>query len=149
MISTTTVISPPTLLWSPTNGDSHLQYLNFFFISQTLFHRAMLNDERDYPEPHEFRPERFLKNGKLDSSVRDPVDIAFGFGRRWAFFLFFFPLVHIITVSGRICPGKHLAHSILTLTAASVLSNFDLVRDVDENGRVIVPKREYNSAGIR
>jgi hypothetical protein len=42
----------------------------------------MLNDERDYPEPHIFKPERFLKNGKLDSSVRDPVDIAFGFGRR-------------------------------------------------------------------
>jgi cytochrome P450 len=52
---------------------------------------AMLNDERDYPEPHIFKPERFLKNGQLDSSVRDPMDIAFGFGRR-------------------ICPGKHLAH---------------------------------------
>jgi cytochrome P450 len=42
----------------------------------------MLYDERDYPDPHEFRPERFLKNGQLDSSVRDPMDIAFGFGRR-------------------------------------------------------------------
>jgi cytochrome P450 len=48
----------------------------------TLLHRAMLNDERDYPEPSEFRPERFLSNGKLDSSIRDPMDIAFGFGRR-------------------------------------------------------------------
>ena len=44
----------------------------------------MLNEERDYPEPRVFKPERFLKNGKLDSSVRDPFDIAFGFGRRWA-----------------------------------------------------------------
>jgi cytochrome P450 len=42
----------------------------------------MLNDERDYPEPHIFKPERFLKNGKLDGSARDPLDIAFGFGRR-------------------------------------------------------------------
>ena len=48
----------------------------------TLLKRAMLNDERDYPEPREFRPERFLKDGQLDPSVRDPVDIAFGFGRR-------------------------------------------------------------------
>ena len=48
----------------------------------TIFLRAMLNDERDYPEPREFRPERFLRNGKLDDSVRDPMDIAFGFGRR-------------------------------------------------------------------
>jgi hypothetical protein len=39
----------------------------------------MLNNERDYPEPREFKPERFLSNGKLDSSlaVRDPMDFAF------------------------------------------------------------------------
>jgi len=42
----------------------------------------MLNDEWDYPEPREFRPERFLRNRKLNPSVRDPMDIAFGFGRR-------------------------------------------------------------------
>jgi hypothetical protein len=42
----------------------------------------MLNDVRYYPEPHIFKPERFLKDGKPDSSVRDPVDMAFGFGRR-------------------------------------------------------------------
>ena len=42
----------------------------------------MLHDERVYPDPYEFKPERFLKNGKLDSSVRDPMEIAFGFGRR-------------------------------------------------------------------
>ena len=42
----------------------------------------MLYDERDYPEPHIFKPERFLKNGELDSSVKDPMDIGFGFGRR-------------------------------------------------------------------
>jgi hypothetical protein len=45
----------------------------------------MLNDERDYPDPREIKPERFLKNGKLDSLVRDPMDIALGFGRRRAF----------------------------------------------------------------
>ena len=56
-------------------------YISFFsFLTLSL--RAMLNDERDYPEPREFKPERFLRNGKLDNSVRDPMDIAFGFGRR-------------------------------------------------------------------
>ena len=53
-----------------------------FLVSTTIFLRAMLNDERDYPEPREFLPERFLRNGRLDESVRDPMDIAFGFGRR-------------------------------------------------------------------
>ena len=85
-----------------------------------------MNDERDYPEPHEFNPERFLNDGKLNSSVRDPMDIAFGFGRRSIFFLH--QSMSDIIRSGRICPGKHLAHSILTLTAASVLSTFDLIR---------------------
>ena len=42
----------------------------------------------------------------------------------------------------------HLAHSILTLTAASVLSTFDLVRKVDENGREIEPKREYTKSSM-
>ena len=55
---------------------------HIFCTSTTLYHRAMLNDDQDYPEPREFRPERFLRNGKLDDSVRDPMDIAFGFGRR-------------------------------------------------------------------
>ena len=89
MISTTTIIFPPNLLRFPTNGDFRLLLLNHFenfLVSQILLPRAMLNDERVYPEPQEFRPERFLKNGVLDNSVRDPMDIAFGFGRRCAFF---------------------------------------------------------------
>ena len=49
---------------------------------QSIGLQTKLSDERDYPEPHEFKPERFLKDGQLDSSVRDPMDIAFGFGRR-------------------------------------------------------------------
>ena len=44
--------------------------------------RAMLHDEDDYPDPTAFHPERFLKDGKLDPSVRDPSQMAFGFGRR-------------------------------------------------------------------
>jgi len=106
--------------------DYHIPAKSIVFPNQW----AMLNDERDYPEPHEFKPERFLKNGKLDSSVRDPMDIAFGFGRR-------------------ICPGKHIAHSTVTLAAAYVLSTFDLLRKVDVNGREIEPKREYTISGIR
>ena len=44
--------------------------------------RAVLHDPEVYPEPEEFRPERFLKDGKLDPEVRDPATVAFGFGRR-------------------------------------------------------------------
>ena len=48
--------------------------------------------------------------------------------------------------SDRICPGQHLAHSTLTLAAASVLSTFDLLRKVDENGQETEPKREYTKS---
>ena len=63
-------------------------------------------------------------------------------------YLFLLSLVRwqclIVHRFGRICPGRRVAHSLLTITAASVLSTFDLVKKVDENGRVINPKREYS-----
>jgi cytochrome P450 len=36
-----------------------------------------------YPNPETFDPERFLKDGSLDKSVRDPTTYIFGFGRRY------------------------------------------------------------------
>ena len=80
----------------------------------------MLNDERVYPEPHEFKPERFLKGGKLDTSVRDPMDIAFGFGRRWAlFFIFPFTSPRLIAVLVEFAPENisliQFSHSLLPL----------------------------------
>ena len=71
-------------------------------------------------------------------------------GEIFLLFLSHHPMFHCRHRFGRICPGKHLAQSTLTLTAASVLSTFDLVRKVDENGLEIVPEREYTkSGGIR
>ena len=43
---------------------------------------TILNDDKAYPEPSAFKPERFLKDGKLDPSVRNPTVAAFGYGRR-------------------------------------------------------------------
>lgn len=48
----------------------------------------MLRDVDDYPNPEEFRPERYLidHDGVLvrNKTVRDPLSFAFGFGRRCA-----------------------------------------------------------------
>ena len=41
-----------------------------------------MHDPEVYEEPFEFRPERFIRDGMLDPSVRDPVDYVFGYGRR-------------------------------------------------------------------
>ncbi|KAF8157210.1 cytochrome P450 [Crassisporium funariophilum] len=90
---------------------------------------AMLYDEGTYPDASNFKPERFLKDGKLDPNVRDPSTMAFGFGRR-------------------ICPGSHIALAALWLTAATVLATFKISKAVDENGSTIEPSREYQTGLI-
>ena len=44
-----------------------------------------MHDPEEYEDPDEFRPERFIRDGKLDPNVRDPLAFVFGFGRRLAF----------------------------------------------------------------
>ena len=39
----------------------------------------MLHNEADYSNPDLFRPEKFLKEGKLDNDMRDPIALSFGF----------------------------------------------------------------------
>ena len=44
-----------------------------------------MHDPEVFPEPHVFRPERFIRGGKLDVGERDPAAFVFGFGRRHVF----------------------------------------------------------------
>ncbi len=42
-----------------------------------------MHDPTEYPDPADFRPERFIHDGKIDTTVRDPFTIVFGSGRRY------------------------------------------------------------------
>ena len=42
-----------------------------------------MHDPEVFNDPMVFRPERYLKDGKLNPDVRDPDSTVFGFGRRW------------------------------------------------------------------
>ncbi|QRV98940.1 cytochrome P450 family protein [Ceratobasidium sp. AG-Ba] len=74
---------------------------------------AVMHDEKLFPEPHLFKPERFLDEhtGKqaLPGLSINPRDIIFGIGRRS-------------------CPGFRVASTTLFLTIASMLATMDFAR---------------------
>ena len=91
----------------------HLEvHLNFF--------RAILHDAEKYPDPEEFKPERFLDK---DGDFKDDPAIALAFG-----------------VGKRICPGRHFVDATLFIVTSSVLSVFNITRARDQKGQEIPVK---------
>ncbi|KAF5324094.1 hypothetical protein D9619_011206 [Psilocybe cf. subviscida] len=87
---------------------------------------AMLHREDVYPDPFQFNPDRFMKDGKLDPSVRDPGHACWGFGRR-------------------VCQGRHFAFASIWIAIASLVACFDIEKDRDDEGHVIEPVDEIIS----
>ncbi|EJD42060.1 cytochrome P450 [Auricularia subglabra TFB-10046 SS5] len=81
---------------------------------------AMTHDDQAYPEPQVYRPERFLRDGLIDTDVPNPRNAIFGFGRR-------------------ICPGRYFADAEIWLMMATMLYCFDILPAIDEQGREIIP----------
>jgi len=84
---------------------------------------SILHDPKSYNNPMEYQPERYLKDGKLNSDMVDPASVAFGYGRR-------------------ICPGRHLADSSLYSIVSCLLAVYDIKSPTEGlkpefNGRVI------------
>ncbi|TBU44032.1 O-methylsterigmatocystin oxidoreductase [Dichomitus squalens] len=97
---------------------------------------ACMHDPAEYEDADEFRPERFIRDGKLDSTVRDPLAFAFGFGKRHG------------PPGDRICPGRYFADTALFINVASVLHVFDITPPLDENGNPIRVKMEMSDGFI-
>ncbi|KAF8642415.1 hypothetical protein AX16_009680 [Volvariella volvacea WC 439] len=92
---------------------------------------AMLHDPVQYPEPFRFRPERYMdRERNVNDGINRHPDAAFGFGRR-------------------ACPGRWFAFDSLWIAVASILSVFDVLKAVDEEGNTIEPQIQYSSALLR
>jgi cytochrome P450 len=82
--------------------------------------RAVLHNPEIYPDPEEFKPERFLdKDGRFQEDPR--ISLAFGAGKR-------------------ICPGHEFVDAALFIVASSIISVFNLKKAKDENGHEIPVK---------
>ncbi|KAI0064830.1 cytochrome P450 [Artomyces pyxidatus] len=90
---------------------------------------AILRDPKVYPDPDEFKPERFLTAAGQPRD--DPtLTTAFGFGKR-------------------ICPGRHVAENTLFIVAASLLTTYSIDKAKDAQGNAIPVGRGYTGAIVR
>ncbi|KAI0920500.1 hypothetical protein AcV5_010217 [Taiwanofungus camphoratus] len=88
----------------------------------------MLHDEKTYPAPLQFQPERYAdveRNAQL--GINQIPLAAFGFGRR-------------------MCPGRWFAIDTIWFTVAAVAAVFDISKPLDENGIPIEANPQYTSA---
>jgi len=114
--------------------------------------RAMLRNEKVYPDPHAFRPERYLDpvTPELERK-RNPKNYVFGFGRR-SVFRFFFSVTSqevVLTLYDRKCPGMNLVDSSVWLLIASLLATLDISKAVDEHGKIIEPVVQFENPIFR
>ena len=91
-------------------------YLNIYL----RYLRAILHDPEIYPDPEEFKPERFLDE---DGSIQDDPKLSLAFG-----------------IGKRICPGRHLVDATIFIITSSVLSVFNIAKAKDKNGHEIPVK---------
>ncbi|KXN92808.1 O-methylsterigmatocystin oxidoreductase [Leucoagaricus sp. SymC.cos] len=135
-----TAVMKETLRWQPPNPQAvpHLNteddtYMGYHIPKGSIVIPnvwAMSRDEKRFPEPEQFQPERFLtSDGKLNPKANDPFDFVFGFGRRK-------------------CVGTHVAVSTLWMTLVSILATLKISKARDERGNIIEPVVDFKSANI-
>lgn len=106
----------------------------------------MLQDPVVFPEPAEFRPERYLAE---DRSLRvlerheDPSVIGFGFGRRYDFRVHLPSCSLLTSALYSICPGMFFAMNSIFIGIASMLYLFNISQARDEKGEEVAPEMDF------
>lgn len=88
----------------------------------------MTRNEKVYPEPEVFNPDRFLHPSSRQA--HEHVEAVWGFGRRT-------------------CPGRAFAEANLWLCIANFIATMDIKKAVDAGGSVITPAAAFVSGAIR
>ncbi|KAG6883716.1 hypothetical protein C0993_004338 [Termitomyces sp. T159_Od127] len=91
---------------------------------------GILHDEEMYPDPNSFKPERFEGLDPKEAKRLDPMNYVYGFGRRR-------------------CPGNHFANSAVWFSMVGLLYAFDISPEIDENGKEIPIRAEFEAGAIR
>ncbi|KAI0751784.1 cytochrome P450 [Daedaleopsis nitida] len=95
-----------------------LEFRGYFVLTGTILVAnvwACMHDAQAYDDPEELRPERFIRDGRLNPDVRSPASFVFGVGRR-------------------ICPGRYFALVGLFINMTSALHVFNITPPLDEAG---------------
>lgn len=102
-------------------------YNGYLIPAGTILHPniwSMTHNEDVYPDPFNFKPERFLGLDPEKAKKIDPRNMIFGFGRR-------------------VCVGQFFADQQIWLTVACLIATFDIKKATDEFGREITPVPNY------
>jgi cytochrome P450 len=87
-----------------------------YFVSRTMSLTSSVHlNEADFPDPHQFQPERFLEKREYPGTLGHS---AFGWGRR-------------------ICPGLHLGSASVAINIARILWAFDVSPARNEKGEEV------------
>ncbi|KAF9546826.1 cytochrome P450 [Agrocybe pediades] len=131
--SGSTTLLSHKLLAVPHSSDEDDIYRGYFIPKGSIIIPntwALLHDPNRYgSDVSIFRPERFLKDGKLNPDIIDPATIAFGYGRR-------------------ACPGRHITLSYLFISVATILTTFNISEELDEKGVPITQDIKWQTGVI-
>ncbi|KAI0655728.1 cytochrome P450 [Cubamyces menziesii] len=85
---------------------------------------AITRDTRYFPDPEEFRPERYLVSDEEKRDLLLPSSFVFGYGRR-------------------VCPGQPLADASIWIAMANIVALFNIRKPVDAAGNEITPAAKF------